>query len=214
MTATCDNRKVPRLSTKQINKQISALFNEHRQSAGQLRDRKRLGDYPLVTWLGMVSVRVNESRIEKLTKPKPGWGWWSGRGPSQIGECRRFSLRVAEKYGLTYVQQEWLARRMHFQWFGSRSRHECDEVPFGIALKPLYLNRIGSHRTKFSMVEFSNDLWDSRQLDSYFIPPLRAILDPRMTNLILMLQMEEFIFNTPRSRVRSAGDRHAVVNEV
>lgn len=209
MTVTSDNRKVPRLKAHQIARQIEQILVEHAKQC--LLPRQRSGSFPLCVWLDSVRWPLNGSRVQALANGAVV----DLRKRTMIGVCEELSLRVAKRYQLTFVQQQWLARLMHRQWFGTRSRYERYEVPYGVAGYPIYLDRIVGTRTLFHTADLDS-ICASAMSAGYDdrLPPVRAILDPRITNLVLLMQLEDFISHTPRSRVRSAGGTHALVNEV
>jgi hypothetical protein len=169
-----------------IEKQLKAVLLSHKKEAlpaSKNRWQRNGNGIPLVTWLHCAN-RMNGSAINAVL---------AGSARSRFTTFGASSMylidKIAKRYKITHAQYDELSSYVSARYRG-RVGSQRAYMPEFIASPP---DQNGSRMRVFD--------WFKNQLNAVTpIPPLRALIDPQVTDLILMYELQDAITHATTTR--------------
>ena len=157
---------------KEIEKQLIAVNQWHIENElprNKRRSKRNGAGNPLSAW--MHGAKGQGSKIIQVTEGKARYPY-----KSNVEALRTLAERIAKRYQITWFQYDALMRYLCDRYAGRETHFfsACNPGMYGSTKIVGNCNKLGQmHHTSLSHM------------------PLRSIIDPNVTNLVLMIQFEE-----------------------
>lgn len=170
-----------------IEKQLRALLIAHQKLAVPKNSRRALRNgngMPLVSWLHCAT-RIKGSAIDGVLFGRANSRFYS------FGAAAMFLAdKIATRYPMTNAQYQFLIAHV-FQHYRGKAPDKSEFSPKFVVTAP---NFGGSRWRVFD--------WFTDQLQVVHKLPLRAIIDPKVTDLILLYELQDAISHSINSRTQ------------
>lgn len=162
--------------------QLAVILREH--FANELPDnknRRRGANYPLSAWM-LGAPQNYESKILAVCANAARYPYYTNKASSDV-----LVDRIASRYELTFVQKSLLARYVSLRYRGKADRYGMMQYIGTDATGPIFLGQ-GFTRS----IQLIRWACKKFKLNPDYMP-LSAIIDKRVTNILLLIQLNELI---------------------